>query len=94
MLQAVTRFSTCLFAAVVALCMAGQAQAQAWPAKPVRLIVPFAAGGTTDVVARVLGQKLAEAWGQPTSPPTPRLCPAWTQARSCSSWSSYSLSPS
>jgi tripartite-type tricarboxylate transporter receptor subunit TctC len=33
----------------------------------VRLIVPFAAGGTTDVVARVLGQKLAEAWGQPVA---------------------------
>ena len=41
------------------------AQAQAWPAKPITLIVPFPAGGTTDVLARALGKSLSESLGQP-----------------------------
>ena len=39
--------------------------AQAYPAKPVRLIVPWAPGGTTDILGRILGQKMSEKWGQP-----------------------------
>jgi tripartite-type tricarboxylate transporter receptor subunit TctC len=39
--------------------------AQAYPSKPVRAIVPFGAGGQSDVVARVVTQKLSERWGQP-----------------------------
>jgi tripartite-type tricarboxylate transporter receptor subunit TctC len=38
---------------------------QAYPSKPIRLVVPFPAGGSLDAVARAIGQKLTEAWGQP-----------------------------
>ncbi len=43
----------------------GAAFAQAYPAKPIRIIVPFAAGGTSDILARAIGPKLTAAWGQP-----------------------------
>ena len=41
----------------------GAVLAQAFPAKPVRIIVAFPAGGGTDITARVIGPKLAEIWG-------------------------------
>jgi tripartite-type tricarboxylate transporter receptor subunit TctC len=41
------------------------ARAQQYPDKPMRMIIPFAAGGTTDLLARAIGQQLNEAWGQP-----------------------------
>ncbi|MGE5792576.1 MAG: Bug family tripartite tricarboxylate transporter substrate binding protein [Bacteroidota bacterium] len=56
-----------IFVAAAALCALG-AGAQApepYPARSVRIIVAFPPGGGTDIVARVLGQKLSEAWGQP-----------------------------
>jgi tripartite-type tricarboxylate transporter receptor subunit TctC len=53
------------FAAGLCLLLApAAALAQAWPQHPVRLIVPYAAGGGTDIVARVLAQKLVEKFGQ------------------------------
>lgn len=45
--------------------MAGFAHAQNYPAKPIKIIVPFAAGGTTDLLARAVGAELTKAWGQP-----------------------------
>jgi tripartite-type tricarboxylate transporter receptor subunit TctC len=48
------------------LCAAAlHAAAQSWPAKPVRVIVPFPAGGAVDVGMRAVGQKLSELWKQP-----------------------------
>jgi tripartite-type tricarboxylate transporter receptor subunit TctC len=50
---------------LLSLIFAPWLHAQNYPAKPVRLIVPWPAGGTTDILGRVIGQKLNEAWGQP-----------------------------
>ncbi|MBN8989760.1 MAG: tripartite tricarboxylate transporter substrate binding protein [Rhizobiales bacterium] len=49
-----------------ALVLAGPAaRAQTYPSKPITLIIPFAPGGSNDIVGRAIGKKLTEAWGQP-----------------------------
>ena len=51
---------------VSAFCLlASVATAQTYPNKPIRIIVPYAAGGTSDILARQIGPKLTDAWGQP-----------------------------
>ena len=54
-----------LVGAVAGLAIARSAQAQAWPARPIRLIVPFPPGGGVDAVGRILAEPLGQALGQP-----------------------------
>ncbi len=60
------RFILAGAAALVAAALAGPVRAQAaWPARPIRIVVPFPAGGTTDILARAMAPELQKALGQP-----------------------------
>ena len=63
-MQPTRRQFTTAAAALAALPLAARAQG-AWPARPVRIVVPFAAGGATDILARALAPELQKAFGQP-----------------------------
>jgi tripartite-type tricarboxylate transporter receptor subunit TctC len=56
---------TRLLLAALAATLCGAAQAQAWPTKPIRLLVPFAPGGTSSIVARSIGAEMEKGLGQP-----------------------------
>ncbi len=58
------RVATVLSAMAFCAVAAGPAAGQAYPTKPVRLIAPYPPGGTSDILARIAGEKLAEAWGE------------------------------
>jgi len=58
-------FTSLLALAALAVPAAATAQAQGYPNKTIKIIVPFAVGGIADTFARVIGQKLADLWGQP-----------------------------
>lgn len=53
------------FLLAAAVLLATAVHAQEWPAKPVRIVVPFPAGGSADLMPRIVAEKLAEKWGQP-----------------------------
>jgi tripartite-type tricarboxylate transporter receptor subunit TctC len=59
-----SKYYSCLVLCVLCLGIAG-ANAQSYPAKPVRIVVPFPPGGIADLFARIIGQKFNETWGQP-----------------------------
>jgi len=58
------KFGIVTSAIAVAALMSGAVQAQAYPSKPVRFVVTYPAGGSSDVMARIIGKKLTELWGQ------------------------------
>ena len=64
-MKPLTRVFTTLALACTAAFAHAAAAAQSWPDKPARLIVPFAAGGATDSIARLVAQRLQDVWQQP-----------------------------
>ena len=63
--DAAPRMRRLLFVLCAGLATGAAAQAPGYPNKPIRLIAPYAAGGGSDTLARIIGQRLTESWGQP-----------------------------
>jgi tripartite-type tricarboxylate transporter receptor subunit TctC len=59
------RFIVTVLAFYLLLPWVQEASAQTWPTKPIKIIVPFPAGGIADIYGRLIGNRLTEAWGQP-----------------------------
>jgi len=54
-----------MLSALAGLAFVGAAQAQGYPTKPIRIVLPYSAGGPADVMVRAISQKLGDSWGQP-----------------------------
>ena len=89
----------------VACLVSGSAFGQQYPNKPVKIIIPFPAGGVTDLAGRLIAQKLSEKLGQQSisrTSPAPAAISAWRRSRArratatpcCSSSSSVTVNPS
>jgi len=64
-MESLRRIAQPLLATFALLCGAGLAHAQPFPSKPVRIVVPYAPGGSADTVARVIGERTSQEWKQP-----------------------------
>lgn len=62
--RTLTNYALHIVTALAGLAAILPAYAQTWPAKAIRVVVPYPSGGTSDILARLIGQKLTEAWGQ------------------------------
>ncbi|MCB1999629.1 MAG: tripartite tricarboxylate transporter substrate binding protein [Burkholderiaceae bacterium] len=63
-ISTIRRFHAAAVAACLAIALPLQAQAQDYPSRPVRLIVPYPVGGASDITARLVADKLSKKWGQ------------------------------
>ncbi|MDZ4057418.1 MAG: tripartite tricarboxylate transporter substrate-binding protein, partial [Polynucleobacter sp.] len=63
-MSSIRRKAIKLFGLMLIVGVGSVAQAQSWPTKPIKLIIPFAAGGTTDILGRLLAQQLTKDLGQ------------------------------
>ena len=70
--RAFRKLMPAVLAPILAIASLGSALAQSYPDKPVKLVVPFPAGGPADALGRVLGEQLTQRWGQPVVDREPR----------------------
>jgi tripartite-type tricarboxylate transporter receptor subunit TctC len=74
-------FALCVLVVLATGSVAAQERAETFPSRSIKIVVPFPAGGPSDVLARMIGQRMSEDWGQPVvvetaSAPTPCSAPS------------------